>query len=248
MVRWTMKTVTANAFLFVELVRQAIEESVAWKRGMKCRIENCDMRLRRKNTARLANSGGVHRIVERRKRTQRFNLRQHLVVDQDRAGELLSAVDNAMPDDRNGLLLLQLREQGCERAGVSFRADPFDLAVRVLFRMLCVEEAILQGRRAAVENQDALRSLALQFEETGDIFLPRKRRRFLRIAHHALHAFRDCARDLLHRPRRRHDVRSKESQGHEHDPAVRGRDKIGDPRIAGHERHFSEGLARAQLT
>ena len=66
---------------------------------MKRRVEHRDVRHRRKQPPHLANAGDVHRIVQRRERIERLDLRQHFVGDERAFGELLAAVHDAMGDD-----------------------------------------------------------------------------------------------------------------------------------------------------
>ena len=69
-----------------------------WEGGVERRVENGDMRYRREEAARFQNSGDVDRIMERRERAQRFQVGEDIAVNQDRAGELLATVHDAVPD------------------------------------------------------------------------------------------------------------------------------------------------------
>ena len=82
--RRTVETVTAHALLLVELVRQTVEEGLARQRGVKSGVEDRHVRHGGKDAARFADAGEVHRIVQRRERAERLDLREHRVVDQRR--------------------------------------------------------------------------------------------------------------------------------------------------------------------
>ena len=84
-VRRTVEAVAPHALLLVKLVRQTVEIRVARQRRVKRRVEHRDVRRGGEDAARLANAGDVHRIVQRRERTERLDLREHRVVDQHRA-------------------------------------------------------------------------------------------------------------------------------------------------------------------
>jgi hypothetical protein len=169
-----VESVAPHAVLFVEIQRQAVEPGVARQGGMERRVEHRDMRHRRKHTPRLADAGHVHRIVQRRERTQGFDASHHSVIDQYRAGEFLPAVHHAMPDstdsggffDRSLLFVEQSRQHGSERLRIAalrqvalqlalptvlhqlhaFLTDAVHVPAHRVPGQLRVEEAVLQRR------------------------------------------------------------------------------------------------------
>ena len=81
----------------------------------------------------------IHRIVQRRERIERFDLREHFVGDERAFRELLAAMHDAMSDhtdfacaaDDARLLGGEFGHHGLERLGkVAFRQLAFDLALR----------------------------------------------------------------------------------------------------------------------
>ena len=92
---------------------------------MKRRVEHRDVRHRRKQPAHLANARDVHRIVQRRERIERLDLRQHFVGDERSFREFLAAMHDAMRDhadfacaaDDAGLLGGEFGRHGLERLG-----------------------------------------------------------------------------------------------------------------------------------
>ena len=84
MVRRAVEAVAAHALLLVKLVGQPVEIGVGRQRVVKRRVEHGDVRHGGKQPAHLANAGDVHRVVQRRERIERLDLRQHLVGDERR--------------------------------------------------------------------------------------------------------------------------------------------------------------------
>ena len=99
MVRRAVEAVAAHALLLVKLVGQAVEIGVGRQRVVKRRVEHGDVRHGGKQPPHLADAGDVHRVVQRRERIERLDLRQHLVGDERAFGELLAAMHDAMRDD-----------------------------------------------------------------------------------------------------------------------------------------------------
>ena len=81
-VRRAVKAVAAHALLFVKLVGQAVEIGVGRQRVVKRRVEHRDVRHGGEQPPHLADAGDVHRIVQRRERIERLDLREHLVGDE----------------------------------------------------------------------------------------------------------------------------------------------------------------------
>ena len=141
----------------------------------------------------------IHRVVQRRERIERFDLREHFVGDERPFGELLAAMHHAMGDDtdfagaaddscflrgefghhrlecvgevalRQVALHLALRPAMLESRAVD--ADAFDQAVRLARFIGRVVKAVFQRRRAAVDDENFLGPLALELESVRIIAL-----------------------------------------------------------------------------
>ena len=90
-----MEAVTAHAFVIVG-GRQ--RESVRDERvgAMEGGVEAGHLRKRRESLDRRLDPGDMMRLVQRRKRNEPLELRQHRTVDQNRRGEIRSPVHDAM--------------------------------------------------------------------------------------------------------------------------------------------------------
>jgi hypothetical protein len=139
MMRRTVESITAHAFLLMERVRQTIEVGVSRQSVMKRRVENGHVRHRRKQTAHLVNPGDHHRIVQGRERIERFDLREQFVRDECAFRELLATVDQTMNDQtdvagsrqHSGLFRGELGQHRLERLG---KANTRPLAFELSFR------------------------------------------------------------------------------------------------------------------
>ena len=207
--RRAVEAVAAHALLLVKLVGQAVKVGVGRQRVMKRRVEHRDVRHGGKQPAHLANAGDVHRIVQRRERIERLDLREHLVGDERAFRELLAAMHDAMGDhadfagaaDDAGLLRGEFGRHGLERLGkaalrqLAFHlalrpamrepravdADALDLAARMARLIRRVVEAVFERRGAAVDDENFLRPLALELEAVRVIASAAARPRFVRI-------------------------------------------------------------------
>ena len=232
-VRRAVEAVAAHALLFVELVGQAVEIGVGRQRVVKRRVEHGDVRHGGKQPPHLANAGDVHRVVQRRERIERLDLRQHLVGDERSFRELLAAMHDAMRDDADlaraaddaRLLRREFRDHRLERLGeaalrqLAFHfalraamhepravdADALDQTARLARFVGRVVETVFERRRAAVDDENLLGSLALELEAVGIIALAKRGGRLRRIGHDRFHPLGDGPRDVLHRARLGHD-------------------------------------------
>src|SRR5690242_8528321 len=97
--RCAVETVTANASLLIQLIRQAIQIGVRWKGMMKRGVKNSDMRNCGEQPPHVANSGDNDRIMQWGEGIDFFHLGQKLVGDERRFGEFFAAVNNPMSND-----------------------------------------------------------------------------------------------------------------------------------------------------
>ena len=93
-----VESVAADAELLVELVGQRVGVGDFGNRGVKGGVEAGDLRNVGQFVHGRPNAREVRRIVQRRQVGETLDRGDHFRRDQDRTGELLAAVDHAMPD------------------------------------------------------------------------------------------------------------------------------------------------------
>jgi len=168
--------VTADAVLFVELVRDTIEVSLLRHRLVECRIEYGDLREAREELGGAFHTGCVCRFVQRGKERDAADVVDDFLRDLF-ALDVLTAMHDAVADsfDRGGELLgveelLDLIDGfgmrgaievevdvafGALGLGVAIHADIFDEAACDGLLGLSVDDGELHGRAAAVKNEYA---------------------------------------------------------------------------------------------
>ncbi len=100
--RGAVKSVTPNAVPAVQVIRDSVKVGLLWKRVMERGVEHGDLRHpRSEELARRQDSPDVVGIMQRRQVDAIFNALQHLVVDQRRFFEHLSAMHDAVPHGVN---------------------------------------------------------------------------------------------------------------------------------------------------
>ena len=189
-------------------------------------------------------------------------------------GELLAAMHDAMRDDADlaraaddaRFLRRQFGDHRLERLGeaalrqLAFHlalrpamrepravdADALDQTARVAGFVGRVVEAVLERRRAAVDDEDLLGPLALELQAVGIIALAKRRGRLRRIGHDRFHPLGDGSRDVLHRARLGHDDGLEQRHRNQQHLAARLGDEIREHRVAGHQRHLVERVAGLQ--
>ena len=109
-----MESVSLHAFIVVR-PRQAEHPLVLRHRSVEGGIEAGNLRHAREETRRGPNLSQVVRLMQRGERDERLQIRQYLRGDADRGGKTVSAVDDAVPDSRNGSPR-QPRRQGIEHS------------------------------------------------------------------------------------------------------------------------------------
>ena len=92
-----MKAVAAHALVVIGAGQGVgvVDERMA---AMEGGVEAGDLRRRRERLPRRLDAGDVVRLVERRERDQRPQLRERRLVDQDRGGVIRPSVDDAVAD------------------------------------------------------------------------------------------------------------------------------------------------------
>lgn len=169
-------TITADAVLFVELVRNTIKVSLLRHRLVECRVKHSDLRETREELGCAFHAGSVGRFVERGKERDATDVVDDLLRDLF-ALDVLTAVHDAVADgfNRRGKLLgveelLDLINGfgmrgavevevdvafGALGLGVAVYADIFDEAACDRLFGLSVDDGELHGRAAAVKNEYA---------------------------------------------------------------------------------------------
>jgi len=84
--------------LLVQLVGQAVEVGVGRQRLVEGGVEDGNLRNAGEGLERDADAGEVGRVVQRRKDRQLLDVGHYRRGDDDRAGELVAAMDDAMTD------------------------------------------------------------------------------------------------------------------------------------------------------
>ena len=171
-----MGAVTADAVLFVELVRNTVEVSLLRHRLVECRIEHGDLRKAREEFGGAFHAGSVCRFVKRGKERDATDVVDDFLRDLF-ALDVLTAMHDAVTDSFDGLgeflgvkELLDLIDCFCMRGAVevevnlAFRAlglsvavhaDIFDEAACDGFLGLGVDDSEFHRGAAAVKNEYA---------------------------------------------------------------------------------------------
>ncbi len=151
----SMKAVTPQFVLLVELVRYRVQEGAAWQGLVKRRIEHRHLQHARKRAPRRRDAQQVGGIVQRRQRGAVADRLHGRVVDHHALGEGLAAVYYPVTDGGDPGVIAKLCEHLLERFRVAAAAQTFSQPVaddRACFRL---DQRELQRRAAAVDDEDS---------------------------------------------------------------------------------------------
>ena len=220
-----VEPVAANPVLLVQLIGEAVEVGLRRHRVVEGSVEDRDLWRRGKEPPHRADPFQVQRIVQRSEGTEAFDLGHHIVRDECPFDESLAAMHDAMPHEADlaeltndpRLLVRERGEHGLEGVLESARwqrtrevapgravsqarsldSDALNLSMGVSRFIRGVEEAVLDGGRPAVDDEDFLGPFPFELKPVRIAF-PANGGRLQRIRKNPLHPFRNRARDVLH--------------------------------------------------
>ena len=274
-VRGTVETVTPHAPALIQLVGETIEPGMPGQGRMKGGVEDSDVRHLRKETARSANAGRIHWVVQGRQRAELLDLIDDIVINHHCASVFLAAMHDTVSHHRHSVIFVSLaimggierlhhRLEGFHIARVwqtaldtsarpallhqpgPVRANALDAAANMPAGILSVEQAVFEGGRTAIQDQNPLRSLAAQRIWRVALLTELQGSNATRRLTDLLHALADRHRHQLSSLLIGHDTGSEERERDAHHSATRNGLNIEPQRITTHERHLAEGVSWTQ--
>jgi len=152
--RRSVKPVAPDSVLFGKFGVDCVCSGPTRQSVVKGCVKHGDMRCVGKGLPRCADTGQIHRIVQRRKGDACFDSRNDVVVNDGRVGEAVTAVDNTVPNRIDGVFIRLVQYLSKSRLMGGLLPYPLDLAAQYRRALLDIDKLIFDTRGPTIDDEN----------------------------------------------------------------------------------------------